>query len=130
MNYGFTKNKKIRRHSVQEYLSNDRAEIRVDTRIQSSCNLKYNKPDIFILDKLKKEVVIVEVGISSIDNLRVVEVVKKNKYDMLASSYSFMKQYKAVIILYVVTWDGLVTNFHGQYRKISKIYNKIVVSTT
>ncbi|KAF9763115.1 hypothetical protein NGRA_1494 [Nosema granulosis] len=54
LNYGLTKSKKIRNHSFQECVSNDLAEIRVDTRITTGIKVKYNKPDIFILDKLRK----------------------------------------------------------------------------
>ena len=43
--------------------------------------MKYYKPDIFIYDKVKKEIVIVEVGITSFDNLRAVETEKKSNYD-------------------------------------------------
>ncbi|KAF7670934.1 hypothetical protein TCON_2792, partial [Astathelohania contejeani] len=33
--YGFKKSKKLRTHSVQEVMENERAEIRVDTRIRT-----------------------------------------------------------------------------------------------
>ncbi|KAF9760584.1 hypothetical protein NGRA_3106 [Nosema granulosis] len=85
LNYGLTKLKKIRNHSLQECVSNDLAEIRVDTRIPTDIKVKYNKADIFILDKLRKEVLIVEVGITSFDHLFAVEVEKKIKYDLLAN---------------------------------------------
>ncbi|KAF9758284.1 hypothetical protein NGRA_3165 [Nosema granulosis] len=85
LNYGLSRSKKIRNHSLQECVSNDRAEIRVDTRIPTGIQVKYNKPDIFVLDKVKKEILIVEVGITSFDHLRCVEVEKKHKYDLLAN---------------------------------------------
>jgi len=83
--YGLTKNKKIRNHSVQECIANNRVEIRVDTRIPTGIQVKYNKPDIFIYDKMRNEIVIVEVGITSFDNLHTVETEKKHKYDLLAN---------------------------------------------
>lgn len=46
-NYRLTKNKKIRNHSVQEFISTKDVEIRVDSRIQSAVKVKYNKPDIY-----------------------------------------------------------------------------------
>ncbi|KAF9761309.1 hypothetical protein NGRA_2734 [Nosema granulosis] len=49
LNYGLTKSKKIRNHSLQECVSNDLAEIRVYTRIPTGIKVKYSKPDIFIL---------------------------------------------------------------------------------
>ncbi|KAF9763739.1 hypothetical protein NGRA_1082 [Nosema granulosis] len=85
LNYRLTKSKKIRNHSLQECVSNDLAEIRIDTRIPTGIKVKYNKPDIFILVKLRKEILFVEVGITSFDHLRAVEYKKKDKYDLLVN---------------------------------------------
>jgi hypothetical protein len=125
LNYGIKKSKKIRNHSLQEYVSNDRAEIRVDTRIPTSIQVKHNKPDIFVLDKIKKEILIVEVGITSFDHLRAVEVEKKNKYDVLANHCGALHGFKTRIIPYVMTWDGLVTTYHRTYRKELDLDNRI-----
>ena len=65
---------------------------------------------------------IVEVGITSFDNPRAVETEKKSKHDHLANHCAAM--YKAVstrIIPYVMTWEGLVTTFHGDYCKELRI---------
>ncbi|KAF7672319.1 hypothetical protein TCON_2771 [Astathelohania contejeani] len=43
--------KKLRTHSVQEVMENERVEIRVDTRIKTDILIKNNRPDIFIYDK-------------------------------------------------------------------------------
>jgi len=83
--YGLRKKNKIRKRSVQECIANNRVEIRVDTRIPTGIQVKYNKPDIFIYDKMRNEIVIVEVGITSFDNLHTVETEKKHKYDLLAN---------------------------------------------
>jgi hypothetical protein len=121
-NYGLTTNRKIGKHSVQQCIANSKVEIRVDSRIATRINVKYNKPDIFIYDKVKNEIVIVEVGITSFDNLRAVETEKQHKYDYLANHCGAM--YKAVrtrIIPYVMTWEGLVTTFHEDYCKELRI---------
>ena len=115
--YGLTKNKKIRNHSVQECIANNRVEIRVDTRIPTGIQVKYNKPDIFIYDKMRNEIVIVEVGITSFDNLHTVETEKKHKYDLLANHCGAVYKAKTRIIPYVMTWDGIVTSYHGGYCK-------------
>ncbi|KAF7674361.1 hypothetical protein TCON_2732 [Astathelohania contejeani] len=75
--YGFKKTKKLRSHSVQEIAENDLAEIRVDTRIRTDILVKHNRPDIFIYDKKENMVILVEIGITSQDNLQQVEVEKK-----------------------------------------------------
>jgi hypothetical protein len=87
--------------------------------------VKYNKPDIFILDKLKKEILIVEVGITSFDHLRTVEVEKKHKYDLLANHVGAIHGYKTKIIPYVMTWDGIVTNFHNIYKGELGLDNRV-----
>ena len=80
--------------------------------------MKYNKPDIFILDKVKKELIMVEVGIRSFDNLRAVETEKRNKYDLLANHCAAIhKVANTKIIPYVMTWEGVVTKYHSSIVK-------------
>ncbi|KAF7670581.1 hypothetical protein TCON_2800, partial [Astathelohania contejeani] len=76
----FKKSKKLRTHSVQEVMENERAEIWVDTRIRTDILVKNNNPDIFIYDKKENEIILVEVGIASQNNLQVVETEKKKKH--------------------------------------------------
>ncbi|KAF7684795.1 hypothetical protein TCON_0030 [Astathelohania contejeani] len=64
-------------HSVQEVMENEKAEIRVDTRIRTDILIKNNRPDIFIYDKKENEIILVEVGITSQDNLEIVETEKE-----------------------------------------------------
>ncbi|KAF7678800.1 hypothetical protein TCON_2561 [Astathelohania contejeani] len=71
--YGFKKLKKLRTHSVQEVMENERAEILVDTRIRTDILIKNNRPDIFVYDKKKNEIILVEVGITSQDNTRMLK---------------------------------------------------------
>ncbi|TBU20840.1 hypothetical protein CWI38_0017p0010, partial [Hamiltosporidium tvaerminnensis] len=67
--YKFKSSKRIRSHSVQEILDNEYAEIRVDTRIKTDVKIRNNRPDIFILDKKKNKITLIEVGITSQDSL-------------------------------------------------------------
>lgn len=119
--YGNTKTKKIRAHSVQEYVPNDR----VASRIRSEIKVKCNKPDIFVIDRNKKEIIIIEVGITSFDNLRTVEVEKEHKYDLLENHTGSLYKYITRVIPYVMTWNGVVTKFHKQYRSEIGLYNRI-----
>ncbi|TBU13435.1 reverse transcriptase [Hamiltosporidium tvaerminnensis] len=86
--------KRIRSHSVQEILDNEYAEIRADTRIKIRCNI----PDIYILDKKKNKITLIEKGITSQDSLQIVETEKLRKYDLLANE---------LIILNLMTWDSI-----------------------
>ncbi|KAF9760720.1 hypothetical protein NGRA_3045 [Nosema granulosis] len=96
-------------------MSNDNAEIRVDTRISTDIKVHHNKPDIFVLDKTRKEILIVEVGITNQDLLTVVENEKLRKYDLLANELGLMYKSKTKIVPYVMTWDGMVTGYHKKH---------------
>ena len=113
--YGFKSAKKIRTHSVQEIIENENAEIRVDTRIQTDIKIQNNKPDIFIHDKKRKEIILIEIGITNQDLLQVVENEKKRKYDLLANELGLIYKCRTKIIPYVLTWDGVVTIYHKRY---------------
>ncbi|KAF7684163.1 hypothetical protein TCON_0641 [Astathelohania contejeani] len=115
--YGFKKSNKLRTHSVQEFMENERAESRVDTRIRTNILVKNNRPNIFIYDKKENEILLVEVGITSQDNLQVVETEKKRKYNILCNGLSLLYKAKTKIIPYVMTWDGVVTKYHSNYLK-------------
>ena len=46
-----------------------------------------------------------------------VESEKTRKYDVLANEQAALYKCKARIILYVMTWDGVVTNYHKKPMK-------------
>ncbi|KAF7675365.1 hypothetical protein TCON_2717, partial [Astathelohania contejeani] len=77
--YGFKKSKKLRYHSIQEVIKNERVEIWVDKRIRTNILIKNNRPDNFIYDKRENRIILVEVGITGQDNLQIVETEKKRK---------------------------------------------------
>ncbi|KAF9761960.1 hypothetical protein NGRA_2304 [Nosema granulosis] len=115
--YGFTRNTKVRTHTVQEIMTNYNAEIRVDTRVATDVKVTHNKPDILIVDKKRKEIIIIEVGMTNLDLLSVVENEKLRKYDLLANELGLIHKYRTKITPCVMTWDGVVTNFHKKYLK-------------
>ncbi|KAF7680943.1 hypothetical protein TCON_2440 [Astathelohania contejeani] len=81
------------------------------TRIKTDILVKNNRPDIFIYDKKENEIILVEVGITSQDDIQIVETEKKRKYDFLANELGLLYKAKTKIILYVMTWDGIVTKY-------------------
>ncbi|TBU11402.1 hypothetical protein CWI38_1225p0010, partial [Hamiltosporidium tvaerminnensis] len=115
--YKFKSSKRIRSHSVQEILDNEYAEIRVDTRIKTDVKIRNNRPDIFILDKKKNKITLIEVGITSQDSLQIVETEKLRKYDLLANELGLIYKCSVEIIPYVMTWDGIVTKYHKSHLK-------------
>lgn len=115
--FGFTRNKKLKTHSVSSLLDNDRARIIVDSPILTDTQIRCNKPDMVIFDKVLNLITIVEVGITSQDCLQTVEVEKLRKYDLLANELGLIHKCKTRIIPYVLTWDGIVTKCHKRYRQ-------------
>ncbi|EQB61573.1 hypothetical protein NAPIS_ORF00851 [Vairimorpha apis BRL 01] len=90
------------------------------TECNNNINSKYCQgcgPDIFVLDKKNKEILIVEVGITNQDLLTIVENEKLRKYDILANELGLIYKSKTKIIPYVMTWDGVVTTYHKRYVK-------------
>ncbi len=83
--YGLKAFPRMRSHSVQEIVANENVEIRVDTRVRTGIKIDANRPDIFVLDKKRREIILIEVGITSQDRLQTVETEKKRKYDILAN---------------------------------------------
>ncbi|KAF7683985.1 hypothetical protein TCON_0813 [Astathelohania contejeani] len=97
--YGLKKSKKLRSHSVQEVIKNERTEIR--SMIRTHILVKNNRPDIFIFDTKEIEIISVEVGITSKDNLKSLKRVKK--YDFLANELGLLYKAKIKIIPYAMT---------------------------
>ena len=98
-------------------------EIRVDTRIKTDIKIQHNRPDLFVYDKKRKEITLIEVGITNLDLLTQVENEKTRKYDLIANEIALTYKCKVKIIPYVMTWVGLVTKYHKKYR------NEIGIST-
>jgi hypothetical protein len=79
--------------------------------------MQHNKPDIVVHDKVENEIIIVEVGITSQDQLQTVEVGKIRKYT-LAKELRMIYKCKTTIIPNVLTWNGIVTrSFHKKDQK-------------
>ncbi|KAI4293372.1 hypothetical protein PAPHI01_2646 [Pancytospora philotis] len=105
----------MRSHSVQEIVSNENVEIRVDTRVRTGIKIDANRSDILVHDEKRCEIILIEVGITSQDRLVTVETEKTRKYDVLANKLGAEHRCKTKIIPYVMTWDGVVTKFHKRH---------------
>ncbi|KAF9760814.1 hypothetical protein NGRA_3010 [Nosema granulosis] len=123
--YDIKSTKKLRNHSVQQIVSNKYVEIRVDTFVKTDIRIKHNRPDLIVIDKRKKEILIVEIGITSGDNLQEVEMEKMRKYDLVDNELLQTYGFKTSIIPYVLTWDGVVINYHEIYRRRLEISDRI-----
>jgi hypothetical protein len=123
--YGIQRKKKLRQHSVQEVTANSEVEIRVDTTIATSTKQSANRPDIVVHDKKRKIITLIEIGITSQDQLQIVESEKRRKYDILANELGAQHNCKTRIIPYVLTWDGIVTKYHKSHAKEIGLTTKI-----
>ena len=60
-------------------MSNEYAEVRVDTRIKTDIKVQHNRPDRY---KKKREIILIEVGITNQDLLQTTESENMRKYDL------------------------------------------------
>ena len=81
-----------------------------------------NKFIIILSKKKRKEITLIEVGITNLDLLTQVENEKSRKYDLIGNKLTFIYKCKVKIIPYVMTWEGLVTKYHKKYRDEIGIY--------
>ena len=85
--------------------------------IKTDIKLPNNRPDLFVYDKKKGEITLIEVGITNQDLLQTVETEKHRKYDVLANELGLIYKVKVKIIPIVMTWEGIVTIYHKKYLK-------------
>ncbi|XP_029655888.1 uncharacterized protein LOC115229719 [Octopus sinensis] len=75
----------------------------LNTTILTELKIQYKKPDIFIYGKRENLIWLIEVGVTSIDNLKSVEVEKLHKYDILASELQLIHKAKVKLVQIVIT---------------------------
>ena len=68
-----------------------------------------------MLDKKRREITLIEVGITGQDLLKTVETEKAHKYDLLAGELGMLHKCSVKIVPYVMTWDGIVTKHHRRH---------------
>ena len=124
--YGIKRSKRLGSHSVSEVSSNAEVEIRVDTTVATSTKQSANRPDIVVHDKKRKEIILIEVGITGQDQLAIVQNEKKRKCDVLANEMGAMHNCKTRTIPYVLTWDGTVTE---KCIRQNEIYNTFKIQS-
>ncbi|KAG0434418.1 hypothetical protein DMUE_5194 [Dictyocoela muelleri] len=82
--YGFTNSKKLSLHNTNRIIENQNAKVIVEMPCKTNINKKNNKPDITVYDKKTGEILLIEIGITSLENLKEREFEKLNKYRLLA----------------------------------------------
>ncbi|TBU04426.1 hypothetical protein CWI36_0764p0030 [Hamiltosporidium magnivora] len=108
-----------------DYTRRHNEVIRMETRIKIEVKIRNHRPNIFILDKKKNKITLIEVGITSQDSLQIVETEKLRKYDLLAHEFGLIYKCSVEIIPYVMTWDRIVTKYHKSHLKRLEIPMKV-----
>ena len=72
--YGLGIKRRIRTHSVKEYVTNEFVEIRVDSTIKTDILIHHNRPDIFIWDKKMNVITLIEIGITNPDSINILRM--------------------------------------------------------
>ena len=123
--YGVKSSRKLRSHSVQEVIANENIEIRIDTRIKTDIKIQHDRPDIFVMDKKKNEITLIEIGITNLDILTQVENEKTKKYDLIKNELALSYKYKVKIVPFVMTWNGMVTKYRKKHSKEIDLQPKV-----
>nr|XP_027204724.1 uncharacterized protein LOC113798392 [Dermatophagoides pteronyssinus] len=121
--YGITNQKRLKNYRVENVVSNERVRIKSDTPILTDNRIDHNKPDLLVHDLKTNDIWLIEVGITNKNILPNTEITKSRKYEMLSNELKTTFKANVHIIPIVITWDGLVTNYHKKHLK------KIEVST-
>ena len=109
-NYLMTNSKSTSRFSVGDILDNERARIIFDKPLTVERNIKHNRPDILVFDKMANSAIIFEIGISSFHEYDRTENEKFEKYIELADTLeSQHKLSKVKIVPLIFSWEGFIS---------------------
>src|SRR5699024_772951 len=87
--YGLNKSKRLKNYKVQNVICNERVKIKSDVPVTTELRIEHNKPDLMIHDLKRKEIILVEVGITSKHILATTETTKGRKYELFSSRCLF-----------------------------------------
>ena len=123
--YNFSLDKRIKRHNVEKAIRNTYADITTDTKVITERPVSENRPDLAVKDHRRKIIYIVDVAISHKNGIIPKEREKIAKYETVRRELSQRTGYKALVLPYVVSWDGNVSNENWKVRKILGISKQV-----
>ncbi|KAG0435431.1 Retrovirus-related Pol polyprotein from type-2 retrotransposable element R2DM [Dictyocoela muelleri] len=123
----YTKNsiKHYKYQKIKNVYEFDNIKILVDIPIKTDIVISENRPDIIMINKKEKIINFIEVGVTNTDTLSQVESWKKRKYELLGREYGRMMGMKVIIIPFVLSWDGHVTEYNRKYRQLIGMNNDV-----
>ena len=122
--YKIINKNRIRGFKLQKEYANKDLDIRIDKHIITDCNIKFNKPDITIIDKNNKTIKIIEIAITNALDLTKIENHKVQKYNELKNFLSSTYGYETFVIPFFISWDGLVT------KRMSYVTRQLNIQTS
>ena len=123
--YGFTLDKRIKRHRIDRVIRNLYADISADVKVETERQITENRPDLVIKDHKRKIIFIVDVAVCHRNGIALKERHKISKYEKIRRELAQRTGYEAVVIPYVISWDGNVSVENWKYRRILGISDKI-----
>ncbi|KAG0438663.1 Retrovirus-related Pol polyprotein from type-2 retrotransposable element R2DM [Dictyocoela muelleri] len=123
--FGITSKKKLKSHKIEKVVKNENAELISEMPVKTDSFVTNNKPDLILFDNKRNLIYLIEIGITSLDNLKKYEVEKLQKYRLLAKEMEQMYSKKVLIVPYVITWDGVATAHNLRYRKMIDIDDRL-----
>ena len=106
-------------------IRNTYAEIACDVKVETERPIAENRPDLVIKDHKQKILYIVDIEVSHRGGIATKEREKIAKYETVRRELSQRTGYKAIVLPYVISWDGNVSTENWKTRKILGISNKI-----
>jgi Reverse transcriptase (RNA-dependent DNA polymerase) len=123
--YGFSKDKRVKRHRIDRVIKNAYAEISTDVKIETERPISENRPDLVIKDIKKRMIYIVDVAVSHRNGITPKEHEKTAKYEKVRRELAQRTGYQAIVLPYVISWDGNVSKENGKIRNILGISDEI-----
>ena len=99
-------------------------KIRINTRIITDIKIQHNRPDLFVYDKKRKEITLIEAGITNLYILTQIENKMTKKNNFIANELALSYKCKVKIIPNMMTWKEVVTKYHKKNKNEMKILLK------
>ena len=94
-------------------------------KVETERPVSANRPDLVIKDHNRKMIYLVDVAVSHRNGITTKEREKIIKYETVRRELCQRTGYQAIVIPYVISWDGNVSIENWKYRKIMGISDKL-----
>lgn len=122
--------KRIKRHRIEKVIRNLYAQIGADVKVETERPIRENRPELVIKDQRHKMIYIGCVSICHRNGITLKEQEKITKYEKVRRELSQRTGYQAVVIPYVISWDGNVSTENWKYRKIHCYIQQVALRET